>query len=123
MPHVVIRGPVDLAAWARDWSGILERRGGDVLKAERLLLSPDARTALVEALVVESRRKLSFYVKVSCHDRGSTTVRVDPLTNVARGDGVKRIVAAVGAELLARTPGAEVDATNVVIPSTDAHRR
>ena len=117
MPHVVIRGSVDLAAWARDFEPLLLRRGGDVLRADRIFLDADGRTALIAALVLEAKRKQPFYVKISAHARGSATVRVDPLTHVERSDGVKELVAQLGAELLARTPGATVERTNLVLPS------
>ena len=117
MPHVVIRGSVDLAAWARDFEPLLLRRGGDVLRADRIFLDADGRTALIAALVLEAKRKQPFYVKISAHARGSATVRVDPLTQVERSDGVKELVAQLGAELLARTPGATVERTNLVLPS------
>jgi len=117
VPHVVIRGSVDLAGWARGFEPLLLRRGGDVLRADRIFLDAGGHTALIEALVLESRRKLAFYVKISAHDRGSATVRVDPLTHVERSDGVKELVAQIGAELLARTPGATVERTNLVLPS------
>ena len=117
MPHVLIRGPVDLAAGARDFEPLLLRRGADLLRADRIFVDGDGRTALIEALVLESRRKLPFYVKISAHDRGSTTVRLDPVTHVERREGVKHLVAQLAAELLARTPGASVERTNLVLPS------
>ena len=117
MPHVLIRGAVDLAAWARDFEPLLLRRGADVLRADRIFIDGAGRTALVSALVLESRRKLPFYVKISVHDRGSTTVRVDPMTHVERSDGVKQLVAQLAAELLARTPDASIERTNLVLPS------
>jgi len=117
MPHVVIRGPVDLAAYASHFKPLLIRRGGDVLRAERIFVDGQRRTALVESLVIEAGRKLPFYVKISAHDRGSTTLRIDPLTHVERSDGVKELVAALGADVLASTPGADVEVTNLVLPS------
>ena len=108
MPHVVIKGEVDLATYAEHFSPLLIRRGGDVLRADRIFVDGAGRTALVESLVVEAGRKLPFYVKISTHKRGSATVRVDPLTHVERSDGVKALVAALGADLLARTSGAQV---------------
>lgn len=117
MPHVVIRGDVDLAAYARAFRPLRVRQGSDLLHAERVYLPSDARNLLVEALAVERGRKLSFYVKISRHDRGTVTVRIDPLTAVDRTPGVQRLVAEIGADLLARTPGSAVEVTNLVLPS------
>jgi hypothetical protein len=112
----VIEGPVDLAGYVREFEPLLLRRGGDILRADRIFLEASGRSALVEMLVVEAGRKQPFYAKISLHDRGAATVRVDPLTHPERSRGVKEIVARIGADLLARTPGASVGAANVELP-------
>ena len=113
----MIAGAVDLRVFAEDFAPIVVRRGGDVLRADRLYLDHEGRTALIDALVVEAGRKLAFYVKISAHERGTVTVRIDPRTRVERSDGVKRLVARIGAELLARSPDARIEVTNLVLPS------
>ncbi len=117
MPHVVIEGVVDLTAFARDWRPFVLRRGADILRADHLYLSPDARACLIDALCVEAGRKQPFYVKLSVHDRGSATVRIDPMTHPERSPGVHDLVAHVGALLLRATPGGRIGTTNVVVPS------
>ncbi len=116
MPHVVVEGAVDLAAWVESFEPILVRRGGDVLRADSAYLERGGRTALVEALAIEAGRKLPFYVRVSLHDRGSATVRIDPLTHPERSEGVREIVALLGLDLLQRTEGARLGQTNLVLP-------
>ena len=117
MPHVVVEGDVDLAAWVAAFRPLLVRRDGDVLRADRAYLERGGRAALVEALSIEAGRKLPFYVKISLHDRGTATVRVDPLTHPERSEGVREIVARIGEDLLQRTPGSRLGATNLVLPS------
>lgn len=112
----MIEGPVDLAAYAREFEPLLVRSGGDVYRADRVFLEGSGRSALVEMLVVEAGRKQPFYAKISLHDRGSATVRVDPMTHPERSRGVKEIVARLAQDLLARTPGARVGATNLELP-------
>jgi hypothetical protein len=112
----VIEGAVDLAAYAAGFEPLLVRAGGDVLRADRVFLETGGLALLVEALVVEAGRKQPFYVKVSLHDRGAATVRVDPLCHPDRSRGVRALVARVAADLLARTPGARVGAANVELP-------
>jgi hypothetical protein len=113
---VVIEGEVDLVAFARDFRPLIERRGADVLRADRVFLEAQGRVALIEALAVEAGRKLPFYIRVSRHERGSATVRVDPLTHPERSPGVREIVARVAAVLLDRTPGARVTRASVELP-------
>jgi hypothetical protein len=120
MPHVVLEGPIDLAAYAVAFEPILIRREGDVLRADRTFLATDSRTILIEALVVEAGRKQPFYVKISGHDRGGATVRVDPMTHPERSAGVRALVAEIGADLLRRSPDARLGVTNLVLPSSTA---
>lgn len=117
MPHVVIDGPVDLKGYAEGFTPILLRRNGDVYRADHAYVDASGRNLLVEALVVESGRKLPFYVKVSAHGSGSATVRIDPLTHPARSEGVKELVAWIGSDLLEKNAGAEVRVTNLVLRS------
>lgn len=120
MPHAVIAGECDLAAFARAWTPLVVRRGGDVLRADQAYLEQGGRALLLEALCVEAGRKQPFYVKLSTHDRGTTTVRIDPMTHPERSEGVRALVAEIAARLLAVTPGARVETTNLVLPGTSA---
>ena len=53
MPHIVIQGPVDLEAYAREFEPILLRTGADVIRADTLYRDRSGRALLLEALVVE----------------------------------------------------------------------
>lgn len=117
MPHVVLEGVVDLSSYVRSFEAVLVRRGGDVLRADRIFLEPGGRSLLIEALVVEAGRKQPFYLKISTRDGGGATVRVDPMTHPERSDGVRALVAEVGADLLRRSPEARLGVTNLVLPS------
>jgi hypothetical protein len=116
----VIEGVADLAGFARAFRPFVVRRGPDVLRGDHLYLSADARACVIEALCVEAGRKQPFYVKLAVHDRGSATVRIDPLTHPERSDGVRALVAHVGALLLRATPGGRIGATNLVLPALEA---
>ena len=113
----MIAGAIDLADFARRWTPLVVRRGSDVLRADQIYLETGARAVLIDATAIESGRKQPFYVKIARHDRGSATVRVDPMTHPDRTDGVRALVAEIAARLLAATPGAKVETTNLVLPS------
>ncbi|MCZ6713395.1 MAG: hypothetical protein O7B29_05550 [Deltaproteobacteria bacterium] len=49
MPHVVLEGPVDLRAYARDFRPVLLRRGRDVLHADRIFVEREGYSLLLEA--------------------------------------------------------------------------
>jgi hypothetical protein len=116
MPHVVLEGVVDLKSYAQQFEPIFLRNHHDVLRADHIFLSRDTRTVLIEALALEAGRKQPFYVKVSAHDRGGATVRIDPMTHPERSEGVRTLVAEIGADLLRRSPGARLRVTNLELP-------
>lgn len=121
MPHVLIEGvKPDLAAFAAGWAPFVVRLGGDILRADQLFLSKDARACLIDALCVEAGRKQPFYIRLALHDGGSVTVRVDPMTHPERSEGVRALIAHVGAKLLRATPGGRLGATNLVLPESDS---
>jgi len=115
--HVVIRGSLDLQRFAEAFRPILERDGGDILRADRIFLEASGSNALVECLVVEAGRKQSFYIKIAAHE-AKFNVRVDPICRVERSEGVKALVARLGALALAATPEGEVEVTSLVLPSS-----
>jgi len=117
VPHALLAGGFDLAGFARAWTPLVLRRGADVLRADELYLERGGRALVIESLCIEAGRKQPFYVKIALHDRGSATVRIDPMTHPERSDGVRALVAEIAARLLAATPGARVDTTNLVLPS------
>lgn len=117
MPHAVIKGDPDLAEFARRWTPLVLRRGSDVLRADQVYLESGGRALLIDALVIEAGRKQPFYVKIARHDRGSATVRIDPMTHPERSEGVRALVAEIAARLVAATPGGVVETTNLVLPT------
>ena len=119
MPHVVIDGEVDLRAYAERFVHLQITKTRDVLKTEGLYVERSGRALLIHALAVEAGRTQTFYVRISAQDRGSVSVRIDPLSKPERSEGVKRIVAEIGADLLAHSPGAKVRTTNLVLPSVE----
>ena len=122
MPHVVIEGDVDLEEYARSFEPILIRNGRDVIRASTLYRDQSGRALLLEALVIESGRKLPFYLKLTAHDRESATVRVDPLTHPDPSEGVHTLVSRVASDLVELTPGARVRSSSVLVPSALGHK-
>jgi len=117
VPHAVLEGELDLAAFAREFEPLLIREGEDVLRAEEVYLRQDGRALLMAALVIERGRKQSFYVRLSSHGRGSVTVRIDPSTHAERSRGVRALVARIVEDLLERNPRVRLGVTNLVLPS------
>ncbi|MCP4003565.1 MAG: hypothetical protein GY725_05165 [bacterium] len=88
-----------------------------MLRAENVFIDALGRTVLVEALVIEAGRKQSFYVKMAGHERGSVTVRIDPMTHPERSPGVRELVAHIAAAVIRVSPDARLGTANIVLPS------
>lgn len=112
MPHAVLAGPIDLAAWWRGFSPILERGSDRVLKVEHCYLSEARTHALLAAFALEGGIRRKFLVHVGANAEGAT-VRLDALAEPDKSPGVRRIVALVAEDLRARTPGARIDRHNL----------
>jgi hypothetical protein len=113
----VIAGEIDLRGYAERFAHLHITNTRDVLRTEAVYVERAGRTLLIQALAVEAGRTQTFYVRVSAQEHGAS-VRIDPLSRPERSEGVKRIVAEIGADLLARSPGAKVRTTNLVLPSS-----
>ena len=91
MPHVVIEGDDRPAPPGRARFGrCCCAAAATCYTTGELYLERGGRALLVEALAIEAGRKQPFYVRISRHERGSMSVRIDPLTHPDRSDGVTR---------------------------------
>ena len=112
MPHVVVEGPVALEAYFRAFEPLLLREGDAILKTTDAYLDTRRTTLLLAAVVVEHGRRQNFYVQLLAKDKG-VTVRLEPLTDPEKTPGVLRLLAAVAADLRARSPGARFGRHNL----------
>lgn len=112
MPHVVLLGKIDPRAAFEALEPLTARQGDTVLKTTGHYLSADARTLLLDALVIDPPDKQAFFVNVSTRDDG-VVVRIHPTTEVERTDGVQRLLAHVAVALQRAILGVEVGETNL----------
>jgi hypothetical protein len=122
MPHALIEGAIDLAAFALAFEPLLIRRGSDVLRTGDVFVERAARALLIEAVVIESGRKQPFYVRVAYGERGSVNVRVDPHTHPDRTPAVHALVGEIVAAILTFAPASKLLRGSVVVPSRQAAR-
>jgi len=112
MPHIQIIGSARLEQLAERFEALHIRYGEAVLKTTAFYLNPRDRMALVQALVAEPRINRKFYVLlVEKHD--GLMVRLDPLTDPEKTDGVKRLLAAVADWIRRLSPESTYGATNL----------
>jgi len=112
MPHIQIIGPAKLEHLAECFEPLNRRRGEIIAKTTAFYLNAGDRTALVQALVVEPRVHRKFYVLLVEKPDG-LMVRLDPLTDPEKTDGVKFLLALVADWICRVCPGSSYGTTNL----------
>ncbi len=96
MPHVVLSGSISVAEIFDNLQKIMYRypASNTIIRIEEYLVSKEANRLLARAIVVEQQQPRSFYIEVNVKD-DKTTVRLDPMTDPEKTDGVKLALALV----------------------------
>ena len=103
MPHVVIDGPASIEQFYQQFEPIDVREADTILKIKDIFLNTEKMKALLECVVVEKRFPQTFYMIVS-QKANTITVRLDPLTDPEKNNGVKRLLALVAYTLKSQEP-------------------
>jgi hypothetical protein len=111
MPHLVLRGTVDLDRVADGLEIDVARWGRAVLKTGDCWRRTDGLALIVEGVVVELARPLHPVAMVALRD-GETVVRLWPVIEVERTTAVQRWLAII-ARSLQRLGGGPVRTTNI----------
>ena len=112
MPHVVVNGPALLERLYQNFTPENLREGACIIKLRALYLNTRKTEALVDCIVVEDGLPQNFYALLSQRASG-ITVRLDPMTDPQKTDGVKRLVALLGQRLKAQDLACTYGATNL----------
>ena len=111
MPHLVLRGSVDLYRAAAEFDLDVIRWGRAVIKSSDLWRRSDDKALLVDGVVVELGRPLHPIALVAARD-GDTVVRLWPVVEVERTAAVQRWLAVIARGLQTMGCGA-VRTTNI----------
>ncbi len=111
MPHLVLRGAVDLDRVASELDPGVVRWGRAVIKTGDRWRRSDGGAALVEGVVVELARPLHPVALIAPRD-GDTVVRLWPVVEVERTPAVRRWLAILAA-CLRDLGGGAVRTTNL----------
>ena len=114
VPHVVIEGTVALEEARASFEPIFQRDGDDILKIRTLYVSSGGEEALLDTLVVESGHRQHFLIQVRIREEGGATIRLLPLSDPEKTDGVKRALAQAAARVRGLRPSTcSYGATNI----------
>jgi len=112
MPHVVIENAPDLAAVVRDLAPFAERRDEQILRLADLYLNRSGRAALLECVVIDKGVAVSFFALLA-QKENQITVRLYPLTDPEKTDGVKRLLALIAVRVRDLVPASRFGKTNL----------
>ena len=91
---------------------MLIKEEGLLIRSTNSFLSNDKTIILLETLVIENGNKNNFFAIVNQRDDG-LVVRIHPILDIEKTNGVKRSLAEVGKQILAKFEGTKVGKTNL----------
>jgi hypothetical protein len=112
IPHVVIEGKLNTQEIFKIIEPLFIKEENLLLKSTNLFLSQDETIILIEILVIEDSNKNQFFAIVNQRDDG-VVVRIHPMIDVEKTNGVKRSLAEIGKQILNKFAGAKIGKTNL----------
>ncbi|HBH80826.1 MAG TPA: hypothetical protein DDY39_13445 [Nitrospira sp.] len=112
MPHVVIEAAGDLQALYQNFTPILQRTGGEILKIQEFYLSRSGKEALLEAVAIDQGTASNFFVQLKLHEN-AITVRLLPATDPEKTPAVKKVMALVARFIRTVYPESRYGKTNL----------
>jgi len=112
MPHVVLNGKVNVEDIFVKMKPLFIRDVESVLKTASMYIERGKGSILVDSLVIEGGKKTSFLALIGGREDG-VVVRIYPMFDVEKTDGVKRILAEIAKQLLEIFPELKLGATNL----------
>jgi hypothetical protein len=112
IPHVVVEGEIKNKLIFQELEPIFIKENGTIIRTTNSFISKDESIILVETLVIEQGSRNQFFAIISQRDDG-IVVRIYPGTDVEKTNGVKRSLAELGKQVLAKFEDTKVGKTNL----------
>ncbi len=112
MPHVVLKGRVDMEEVFRRFKPVFVKTDRGILKATDAYIDRTRRTIIVDSLAIEGGDKVRFLMTLGLREDGMV-VRLFEVPEVEKTEGVKRVLAETAKQLMAAFPDLEVGETNL----------
>ncbi len=112
MPHVVLKGQVDMEELFRRLKPVFVKTERGILKATDSYMDRGGRNIIVDSLAIEGGERVRFLMAIGLREDG-IVVRLFPVPEVEKTEGVKRVLAETARQLLQAFPDLEVGETNL----------
>lgn len=98
MPHIVLQNINNSKQAYEKVESFAHKIEGGMLKIMDKYINASEQTALIEALAIENGKNQNFFVQLS-QKNSSLTVRLLPLTDPEKTNGVKTIIAMIAKQI------------------------
>ena len=91
MPHIVLSGSISLSNVFEHMYKILfkdQKKSNIIVRIEKYFINQPGDIILAKAVAVDDQKPQSFYIMVMYRE-DKTTIRLDPITDPEKRDGVK----------------------------------
>ncbi len=112
MPNVTIQGPIDLRQIIIRRPEMFLRDPDGIKRVSEYYINTECTKLLLEALVIEPDKKQQFFIQV-CKKSSGAIVRLEPISQVEKTVGVKRLMGQVAFAIRSLFPGARYAKTNI----------
>ena len=112
MPHVVLNGKVNIEDIFVKMKPVFIKGGESVLKTANMYIERGKGSILTYSLVIEGGKKNIFLAMIGGREDG-VVIRIYPMLEVEKTDGVKSILAEITKQLLQIFPEFKLGATNL----------
>lgn len=112
MPHVVLNGDVAMKDLFDEMEPVFQKKENGILKTTASYFGKDKKSVLVESLAIESGKSTAFLALVGQRDDG-IVVRLHPILDVEKTDGVKQLLAEIAKQLMGKFPQLSLGKTNL----------
>jgi hypothetical protein len=114
VPHIVISGNLDFENIYREFKKNIHKLDSKsiIIKYSDCLLNKDKNIILVNRVVIENQRSMSFYIMIM-RKENQITIRLDPFTNPEKTFGVKKSLALIAIKILEEGNNLNITKTNL----------
>ncbi len=112
MPNVTIQGTIDLRQIIIRRPEMFLRDPDGIKRVSEYYINTECTKLLLEALVIEPGKKQQFFLQV-CKKANGAMVRLEPICQVEKMVGVKRLMGQVAFAIRSLFPGSRYGKTNI----------
>jgi hypothetical protein len=112
MPHIVIEGNFQLAAFFNAYAPAVHQIPGGALKLMDAFINHTGGSMLIEAVAAEGGPPNRFFIQILQHEM-KTTVKLYPGSDPEKTPGVKKLLALAARQILTACPGTAYGSTNL----------